>query len=101
MPAVLTADRRAAGTRRTFVAGSVTHIAEIGTAGALQEIAAHRGLVAHLRARGVQERLGDDGKLLDNSRVRSHIRHRGGSAEPQAAWPDLDAIVQKPRETHQ
>ena len=57
VPAVLAADRGAAGARRALVAGGVADIAKIGAAGALQEIAAHRRLVAHLRARRVQQRL--------------------------------------------
>ena len=101
MPAVLTADCGAAGARRALVAGGVTDIAKIGAAGALQEVAAHGRLVAHLRARRVQERLGDDGKLLDDGGVRGHLSHRGGGAEPEALRSDFDAIVEKAREAHQ
>ena len=39
MPAVLSADRGAAGTWRMLIAGGIAHIAEIGAAGALQEVA--------------------------------------------------------------
>ena len=101
MPAVLAADRGAAGARRALVAGGVADIAEIRAAGALQEVAAHRRLVAHLRARRVQQRLGDDGKLLDHRRVRGHLRHRGGGADPEALRSGLDAVVEKAREADQ
>ena len=53
MPAILAADGGAAGARRTLVAGGVADIAEVWTASALQKVAAHGGLVAHLRARRV------------------------------------------------
>ena len=101
MPAVLAADGGAAGARRALVAGGVADIAEVGAAGALQEVAAHGGLVAHLRARRVQQRLGDDGKLLDHGRVRRHLRHGGGGAEPEALRSDFDAVVEKTCEADQ
>ena len=53
MPAILAANGGAAGARRTLVAGGVADIAEVWTASALQKVAAHGGLVAHLRARRV------------------------------------------------
>ena len=101
MPTVLAADGGAAGARRTLVAGGVADIAEVWAAGALQEVAADRGLVAHLRARRVQERLGDDGKLLHHGRVGRHLRHGGGGAEPEALRADFDAVVEKTCEADQ
>src|SRR5207248_10152943 len=95
MPTVLARNRGAAGARRALVAGTVTDITEVRTAGALQKIAAHGGLVTHLRTRRVQQRFRDDGKQLDDARVRRHLRHWCRSAEPQALPSDLDAPVEK------
>ena len=101
MPAVLTADCGAARARRALVASGVANVAKIGTPGALQQVAAHGGLVAHLGARRVQQRLGDDRKLLDDGRVSGHLRHRGSSAEPEALCSSFDAVVKKAREADQ
>ena len=60
--------------------------------------------MAWLRTCGLAEfkqRLGDDGKLLDHGRVRRHLRHGGGGAEPEALRSDLDAVVEKAREADQ
>src|SRR5688572_2466896 len=101
MPAVLAVDSGAAGARRALVAGGVADIAKIWAAGALKEVAAHGRLVAHLGAGRVQQRLGDDRKLLDHGGVGRHLRHRGGGAEPEALRSDLDAVVEKAREADQ
>ena len=98
MPTDLATHGGAAGAGRPLIAGGIADIAEIGAAGALQEVAAHGRLVANLRARRVQQSFGDDGKLLDHERVRSHIRHGGGSAEPEALWSDIDALVEEAAE---
>ena len=61
-------------------------------------------MVAWLRTCGLAEfkqRLGDDGKLLDDGGVRGHLRHGGGGAEPQALRAGFDAVVEKPREADQ
>src|SRR5215211_5785176 len=95
MPAVITTDGRAARARRTLVAGCVTDIAEVRAARALQEIAAHRRLVADLRARRVQKCLRDQRVLLDDSGMSGEVRHGGGSAEPKALRVRFDAIVEQ------
>jgi hypothetical protein len=66
-----------------------------------RRVAAQGGLVAHLRARRVQERLSDDWELPDRRRVDCHVRHRGGGAEPEPLRAGLDAIIEKACETHQ
>ena len=101
MPTVLSTNRGAAGTRRAFVAGGIADVAKVRAAGALQEVATHRRLIAHLRARRVQKRLRDDGKLLDHDGMGRHLRHCGGGAEPQALRAGLDAVVEKACKTDQ
>src|SRR4029078_13367402 len=98
IPAVFAADHRAAGPGYTLVAGAIADIPEIGAPGALQEVAAHGRLVAHLWACRVQQSFGDHGILLDPPRVFGYLGHRGRGAEPQALRSNLDAIVQQPRE---
>src|SRR3954468_11397546 len=98
IPAILATNGGTAGAGRALVAGRVADIAKIGATGALEEVAPHRGLIAHLRARRVQERLGNNGKLLDDCGVSRHVRHRRGGTEPQALRSDLDAPVEKARE---
>src|SRR5439155_21092634 len=101
MPTILATDGGAAGARRPLVAGTVADIAEVGAARALQEVAAHGRLLPHLRARRVQQRFGDDGKLLGHGRMGGNLRHGGGSAEPQALRSDVDPILEEAREAHQ
>ena len=101
VPPVFAADGRTAGTGRALVACAIAHVAEIGTPRALQEIAAHGRLVAYLRARRVQQRLGDHGELLHHRGVGSHVGHRGGGTELKALRSDVDAVVEQTGQTHQ
>src|SRR3954463_8773195 len=101
MPAILATDGGAARTRHALVACAVADVAEVGTARALQEVAAHGRLVAHLRARRVQERLRDDGKLLGYARVRRDLRHGGGRANRKALRSCLDPVVEKTSKAYQ
>src|SRR2546426_4635553 len=80
MPAVFAANGGAARTRHALVAGAVANVAKIRAARALQKIAAHCGLVAHLRARGVQQCLRDHGKLLDHDGMRDRKSTRLNSS---------------------
>src|SRR5439155_6229480 len=59
MPTVLAIDGGAARAGYALVARAVANVAKIRATGALQEVAAHGRLVAHLWARRVEQRLGD------------------------------------------
>src|SRR5439155_27221925 len=101
VPAVFPADGGAAGAWRALVARGVSDITKVRATRALEEIAAHRRLVTHLRTRRIQQRLRDKWKLLDHRRVRSHICHRCERAQPEALRSNFDSIVEKACEAHQ
>ena len=61
----------------------------------LQEVAAHGRLITDLRARRVQQRLGNDRELLHHARMGGHIRHRRAGAEPETLRTDFDAAIEQ------
>src|SRR3712207_3427645 len=101
VPAVWASPRGTACPRCAPVARFIADVTEIWTAGALHQVAGHRGLVAYLRARRFQERLGDPRELRAYGGVSGPLRHRGGGADCQALRSRLDAIVEKAREAGQ
>ena len=60
-------------------------VAEIAAAGALQQVAAHRAHVAHLRRGRQQQGLADDGEAFAHDRMRGDVAHAGHRFQAQAA----------------
>ena len=90
--AIEAVESRTAGARPPLVAGEIILVAEVGTARALHDVAAHRRHVSELIGGGEQQRLGDDGKALAYLRVRCHVAHPGQCADAQpAVWQHLDS----------
>jgi hypothetical protein len=77
--------RGAAGSRIARIAVVVTHVAEVGAAGALQDVAAERGHVSELRTGGQLQRVGDDRIIALDIGIRRHIGHSGQSPQFQIA----------------
>ncbi len=93
MQAVETADGLAPRAGPTLVAGPPCRIAEIGAAGALQDVAAERGHVADLGARRQRQGLGDHRIILDHGRVIGGFGHAYQGAQVQPVRPGGDLSV--------
>src|SRR5262249_29308128 len=87
--AIESADRRASGTRRAFVATRGTVIVEVRTARTLQQIPADGRLVAKLTRRTRDECFGQHGIALAHERMRRNLRVRRLRADAQSALRQL------------
>jgi len=54
-----------------------------------------------LRTRGIEQRLGDHGKLLHDGVMRRNVGHRGRGPEPQTLVVHFDTTIEKVRQAHQ
>ncbi len=81
--------------RRALVAGRAG-VAEIAAAGALEQVAAERREVAHLRRGAEQQRFGEDAVAVPHLGMRGRVAHPHQRAEPQHRAIGVDAV--EPRE---
>ncbi len=88
---VLSGNGGAAAARHALVAGRAG-IAEIAAAGALEQVAAERRQVAHLRRGAEQQRLGEDAIAVPHLGMRGRVAHPHQRAEPQHRAIGVDAV---------
>jgi hypothetical protein len=91
MHAVVSVHGGAAAARVALVALGIGDIAEIGAAGALEDVAGEACHIADLRACGERERLCDHRIVAANLRVVGGLRHAHQAAEPETAPIRFDA----------
>jgi hypothetical protein len=85
MVAIEAVPGRAARTRPALVARQIVAVAEVGTARALQDVAADGRHVAQLAGGGKQQRLGDHWKAPPHLDVSRNVAHACQRADAQAA----------------
>jgi hypothetical protein len=99
--AVIALARRAARSRLPLVAG-LGDVLEVGAAGALQQVAGHRGHVAQLARGAGQQRLGEHRVALADGGMDGQVGVAHRAADAQAAVRQvLDAIVEHARDVDQ